>query len=100
MHHGNSQKWTTEPDTTLRINGKCLTVVGSSKLDGAQVELYTCSTTSPPSPDQRWSFGSNGQLINANSGRCLDDPGNSTVNGTKLVQEDCYDLPGEIWAVT
>jgi hypothetical protein len=97
---GNSQKWTTEPDTTLRINGKCLTVVGSSKLDGAQVELYTCSTTSPPAPDQRWSFGPNGQLINANSGRCLADPGNSTVNGTKLVQEDCYGLPGEIWAVT
>ena len=97
---GYSQRWTTEPDTTLRINGKCLTVVGSSKLDGAQVELYTCNSNNTTNGNQRWSIGSNGQLINANSGRCLDDPGNSTVNGTKLVQEDCYGLPGEIWAVT
>ena len=44
--------------------------------------------------------GPNGELINANSGRCLDDNGGSTVNGTQLDQQDCYGSVPEIWAAT
>jgi len=91
-----AEKWTDEPDQTLRLGGKCLTVTGSSKLDGATVVLQTCGTTK----NQQWSTGDGGELINVNSGRCLDDPGNSTTNGTALVQEDCYGQAGEIWAIT
>jgi len=93
---GSSQKFTLEPDGTLRINNKCLDVAGRSKLDGAVVQLYTCNSGT----NQRWSIGSNGQLINQNSGRCLADPGNNPANGTQLAQEDCYGQAGEIWAVT
>ncbi len=95
-----SERWTMEPDGTLRINGKCLDVTGRSMLDGAVLQLYTCQSGSPANANQRWAVGSNGELFNLNSGRCLDDPGDSTVNGTVLVQEDCYGQAGEIWAVT
>jgi hypothetical protein len=95
-----SQKWTLEPDGTLRINGKCLDVTGRSMLDGAGLQLWTCNTDSTTNANQHWYIGPTGQLFNQNSGRCLDDPGNSTVNGTQLVQEDCYGETGEIWAVT
>jgi len=95
-----SQKWIFEPDETLRIAGKCLTVTGSSKLDGAKAELFTCNTNPKTNANQHWFIGSSGALINANSGRCLDDPGNSSTDGTALVQQDCYGHPGEVWAVT
>jgi len=91
-----SERWTLEPDNTLRINGKCLEVAGASKLDGAKVQLYTCKGTT----NQLWSISPGGELINQNSGRCLDDPGAATKNGTQLDQQDCYGLAAEIWAVT
>jgi hypothetical protein len=93
-----SQRWTMEPDGTLRINGKCLGVAGASKLDGAKIGLSTCKSSS--NANQHWAIASNGGLISLNSGRCVADPGDSSTNGTGLVQEDCYGRAGEIWAVT
>jgi len=95
-----SERWTLEPDGTLRINGKCLDVLGRSKLDGAVLQLHGCNTNTTTNTNQRWSIGPNGELFSLNSGRCLDDPGNNTKNGTQLVQQDCYGQAGEIWAVT
>jgi hypothetical protein len=95
-----SERWTLEPDGTLRFLGKCLDVLGRSKLDGAVLQLHTCNTNVLTNANEHWSIGSNGELFNVNSGRCLEDPGNNTKNGTQLVQGDCYGLPGEIWAVT
>jgi Ricin-type beta-trefoil lectin domain/Putative Ig domain len=93
-----AQKWTDEPDQTLRLGGMCMTVNGSSLLDGATVLLETCS--SPSTHSQQWVTGPGGELINVASGRCLTDPANNTTQGTALVQEDCYGLLGQIWAVT
>ena len=96
-----TQKWVLATDGTLRINGKCLDVAGLSLLDGAKIQLSTCTrTNNQPSPNQQWLIGPNGELINANSGRCLDDPGGSTVNGTQLDQQDCYGNVSEVWAAT
>jgi ricin-type beta-trefoil lectin protein/putative Ig domain-containing protein len=92
-----SERWTMEPDGTLRINGKCLDVAGASKLDGAKIDIFTCQSADA---NQHWAIGSNGELFSLNSGRCVADPGDSTTNGTGLVQEDCYGRAGEIWAVT
>jgi Ricin-type beta-trefoil lectin domain len=94
-----SERWTMEPDGTLRINGKCLDVAQASKLDGAKIDLFTCKTGSS-NANQRWAIGSDGELFSLGSGRCVADPGDSTTNGTGLVQEDCYGRAGEIWAVT
>lgn len=48
---------------------------------------------------QDWLVGPGGELINEASGLCLDDPGNSRVAATHLVQEDCYGQLGETWAI-
>jgi Ricin-type beta-trefoil lectin domain/Putative Ig domain len=95
-----TEQWTMRPDSTLRINGKCLDVAGASKLDGAKIDLFTCKSASSGNASQRWAIGSNGELYNLHSGRCVADPGDSTTNNTGLVQEDCYGRAGEIWAVT
>jgi hypothetical protein len=94
---GASQKWVLAADGTLRINGKCLDVAGQSLLDGALIQLSACTSNQP---SQQWLVGPNGELINANSGRCLDDPGASTVNGTQLDQQDCYGNVSEVWLAT
>jgi hypothetical protein len=91
-----SQKWVLERDATLRIRGQCLNVAGGGLQDGAAVELSDCS----PSTSEQWFRGPAGQLLNGNSGRCLADPANRAASGTKLVQEDCYGEPGEIWTIS
>ena len=98
---GNTQKWVLAADGTLRVNGKCLDVTGKSLLDGAKIQLWSCLTANgQPVPNQLWLVGPNGELINANSGRCLNDPGGTTVNGTQLDQQDCYGNVSEVWAAT
>jgi hypothetical protein len=91
-----SQRWTAEHNNTIEIAGKCLDVKGSSMLDSAAIELAKCSSSAA----ERWERGPDGQLINANSGRCLAVPGNSRTAGTKLIQDDCYSEPGEIWVIS
>jgi Ricin-type beta-trefoil lectin domain len=91
-----SQRITPGSDGTLSVGGKCLGVVGNSMLDGAQIDLVTCSKSNA----DRWARGPDGELVNENSGRCLADPGNVRAAGTKLIQDDCYSEPGEIWVVS
>lgn len=90
------QRWTRNRNGTLRIKGKCLAVAAGSAQDGAAVALARCSGAA----SQKWFPGPGGELLNGASGRCLADPGNTRVAGTRLVQEDCYGEPGEIWAVS
>jgi Ricin-type beta-trefoil lectin domain len=73
-----------------------LDVTGLSLLDGAKIQLWACSG----GLNQQWLVGPNGELINVNSSRCLDDTGGSTVNGTQLDQQDCYGSVPEVWAAT
>jgi hypothetical protein len=91
-----SQRWTAEHNNTIEIAGKCLDVKGSSMLDGAAIVLAKCSSAAA----EHWERGPDGQLINASSGRCLADPDNSRTAGTKLIQDDCYSEPGEIWVIS
>lgn len=90
------QRWTANRNGTLETAGKCLAVRAGSMLTGAAVELDKCTGRTA----QQWQRGPGGQLINAKSGRCLADPGNSRVSGTKLTQSDCYEMPGEIWVIS
>lgn len=88
-----SQNWTVNPDGTIQIQGACLDMTKSSTLDGGLAELFTCNGGA----NQQWTVLPDGELMNANSGRCLDDPGNVTTLGTQLQQQDCYRQAGEIW---
>jgi Ricin-type beta-trefoil lectin domain/Putative Ig domain len=90
------QRWTAETNGTLAAAGKCLSVTNSSMLHGAAIVLAKCGSGSA----QKWLRGPDGELMNAHSGLCLADPDNSKVSGAKLVQNDCYSQPGEIWVIS
>ena len=49
---------------------------------------------------QKWFPAPGGELLNGGSGRCLADPGNTRAAGARLIQEDCYGQPGELWGVS
>jgi hypothetical protein len=75
----------------------CLDVTGSSTNAGTNVQIYGCNQTGA----QAWNYTQFGQLINANSGLCL-DAGNQTW-GTRLVVNPCVgstDPSGEINVTT
>ena len=93
---GGGQQWTPDRNGTLRIRGECLAVAGRSAQDGAAIVLARCSGTA----SQKWLPAPGSELLNGGSGRCLADPGNTRAAGTRLVQEDCYGQPGELWAVS
>ena len=75
-----SQQWTGYSDGTLRINDRCLGVIGG------RVEVAACTGAA----DQKWrisqvSFNDFGPIIDTGTGTALTDPGGSTINGTQLV---------------
>jgi hypothetical protein len=102
-----AQDFTIGLDNSLQIFGKCLDVTGRGQLDGAPLQLWSC-TSGLAHDNQQWvvwafpvagAHGAFGEILNANSNKCLAVPGNSGANGVQLVQEDCYGSPGEIWAL-
>ncbi len=78
-------------ETITGAGGWCFDV--QSMLDNASVIPDVCGGTTASS--QQWLLTPAGQLMNAGSGRCLE----ATGRGQPLKQEDCYGLPGEIWAI-
>ena len=99
-----SQHWTYVQDGTLRIHGKCLVPPSSSPASGAKVELETCTGA----PVQQWwltyprsispPLGSIPiTLFNKATGMCLDDPGWSRANGTRVVAGSCNGHKNQAW---
>jgi beta-glucosidase len=86
-----NQRWTVVQDGTLRLNGVCLAETGTA--NGAAVVVSTCDGTSA----QRWQVGANGQLVNTASGRCLDDTGWQTANGTRVQIWGCTGGADQHW---
>jgi GH25 family lysozyme M1 (1,4-beta-N-acetylmuramidase) len=85
------QRWTVVQDGTLRINGACLAEAGTG--NGSAVVLNVCDRTS----GQRWQVGTSGQLVNTASGRCLDDTGWGTANGTLVQMWACTGGADQHW---
>jgi hypothetical protein len=91
-----NQRWSVQPDGTLRVQGKCLDVPGGSTTAGAPVQLFTCHGQT----NQQWTYRTNGNLVNVKSGMCLDVPGGSTASGTRLQIWPCgYNQPNQIWTL-
>ncbi|MEY9864359.1 chitinase [Catenulispora sp. GAS73] len=67
----NAQSWTVTSANTLQVLGKCLDVNAAGTANGTKVDLYDCNGTGA----QTWVPQSNGELLNPNSGKCLDDTG-------------------------
>jgi lysozyme len=98
-----AQRWTYARDDSLRINGKCLK---SPTTAGWKVLLESCTGN----PGQQWQLvypgsvspsASSGAVTLYNPGyaMCLDDPGSSTSNGTKLVVWPCNGGQNQEWAL-
>ncbi len=77
-----AQNWTVKAaSSSLQINGLCLAVTGGGTSNGTLVHLETCNGGG----NQQWGLGGSvHELVNLASGRCLDDPGFNTTNGTRL----------------
>ena len=88
----NAQQWTVESNGTVQALGKCLDVVGAGTANGTLVDLYTCNGTGA----QSWVSESNGELVNTNSGACLDDTGYGG-SGTQVQIWACGDTSNQQW---
>jgi Ricin-type beta-trefoil lectin domain/Glycosyl hydrolases family 16 len=89
-----AQQWTVESNNTLEVLGKCLDVDGAGTANGTTVDLYDCNGTGA----QVWEPQSNGELINPNSGKCLDDTGYGG-SGTQVQIWACADTSNQQWTL-
>jgi predicted chitinase len=87
-----AQQWTVGSNGTLQVLGMCLDVAGAGTANGTLVDLYTCNGTGA----QNWTPQSNGELINPNSGKCLDDTGYGG-SGTQVQIWACADTSNQQW---
>lgn len=62
------QRWQPEADGSLRNGGRCLDVINAAVDNDSPVQLFTCNRT----PAQKWARDSLGEIVNPQSGRCLD----------------------------
>jgi chitinase len=87
-----AQSWTVESNDSLEVLGMCLDVDAAGTANGTTVDLYSCNGTAA----QEWVPQSNGELVNPNSGKCLDDTGYGG-SGTQVQIWSCGDTSNQIW---
>jgi chitinase len=90
----NAQQWTVESNNTLQVLGMCLDVDAAGTANGTTVDLYTCNGTGA----QVWEHQSDGELVNPNSGKCLDDTGWGG-SGTQVQIWACADTANQQWNI-
>ncbi|HEV2634999.1 MAG TPA: glycoside hydrolase family 3 C-terminal domain-containing protein [Actinocrinis sp.] len=88
----NGQQWTEEANGTLQADGACLDVAGGGTANGSLVDLYTCNGTGA----QVWQPQANGELLNPQSGKCLDGTGNGG-SGTQVEIWTCAATANQLW---
>ena len=72
-------------------------VHGRQRSNGAKLVLETCNSQDGA---QLWQAATDGQLVNPQSGKCLDVPAASAANGTQPVIEPCANStsqPNQHW---
>jgi chitinase len=89
-----AQQWTVESSNTLEVLGMCLDVAGAGTTNGTLVDLYTCNGTGA----QVWEPQSNGELLNPESGKCLDDTGYGG-SGTQAQIWTCDATSNQEWTL-
>jgi chitinase len=90
----NAQSWTVESNGSLEVLGGCLDVAGAGTANGTLVDYYPCNGTGA----QSWVHESNGELVNTNSGKCLDDTGFGG-SGTQVQIWACADSSNQQWNI-
>ncbi len=97
-----SQVWTMAKDGTVRARGECLTEAGTkarsrvvlARCTGAASQQWQIQTGSNSVASPRGNFGP--ALMNAASGRCLDDPGGAR-DGVLVVITGCFYGASDTW---
>ncbi|MEU4113935.1 ricin-type beta-trefoil lectin domain protein [Kitasatospora sp. NPDC028055] len=90
----NAQKWTFEPDGSLRALGKCLDATARGTANGTPLQIWDCGNGAP---QQTFAPRPDGSLYNPVSGRCIDLPGGTTTNTARLQLWDCNGSPAQKW---
>ena len=88
-----AQQWT-YTNNTLQALGNCLDVNSGGTANGTTVDLYSCNGTGA----QTWQHQSNGEYLNPQSGKCLDDTGFGG-SGTQAQIWDCTDGANQQWSL-
>ena len=91
-HSRDAQRWALAQDGTLRIGGRCLSVIGSAGV-GAAADLAGCSSLSR----ERWTVRTGGELTNGAAGLCLTAP--QPGRGTAARIERCAGLASQVWTL-
>jgi len=89
-----AQSWTLTSGNQLQSLGKCLDVSGGGTANGTLVQLYTCNGTGA----QVWQHQSNGEYVNPQSGKCLDDTGWGG-SGTQVQIWSCAGGANQQWSL-
>ena len=98
---------TMQHDVEIAHSGKCLRVASYSKSNFALVEQRTCNNGG----SQRWrlvpvplgwypgGYSEVYQIVNVNSGRCLDVRDGKTTNGAVVQQYGCHGGTNQMWTL-
>jgi hypothetical protein len=91
-----AQQWTVTGGT-VRDGNLCLAAgsAGSAGSGGSQPAVFLSACGG--GADQTWTAYGQGQLKNAGTGKCLDDPGASRTAGTVLRLAHCRQVPAKTW---
>ncbi|MER6301399.1 ricin-type beta-trefoil lectin domain protein [Kitasatospora sp. NPDC001539] len=90
----NAQKWTFEPDGSLRALSHCLDATGRGTANGTPLQIWDCGNGAP---QQNFVLRPDGTLYNPASGRCVDLPGGTATNTARLQLWDCNGTPAQKW---
>ena len=95
--HGDAnQRWTRTAAGELRVFGdRCLDVDGNGTVNGTKIQIWTCNG----GPSQRFTFGPNGAMVGAGSGKCVDVTAGGTANGTLIELWECNNTGAQRWSV-
>jgi len=88
-----AQQWTFPADGTVRAMGKCMDVAWGSRDNGAIIQIVGCNGN----PAQQFRLTAAGDLVNPQSGRCVDVSNWGTANGSRLLQWDCHGGSNQKW---
>jgi hypothetical protein len=81
-----NQAWTAVQDGTIRVLGHCLAASGNHVL------LYPCNG----SIGDQWLAGTDGALVSARYGTCLNGPSGAVPNGTRPTLVACTPSPTKV----
>jgi hypothetical protein len=88
------QKWTFEPDGSVRSMGMCMDVAWGSSDNGTTIQLARCHG----GPAQTFDLNGAGDLVNTGADKCVDVTDKKTANGTRLQLWQCAGTSNQKWS--